>query len=105
VTCAERLGHDWRRRAAELERVAARGGTSAWLARIRLRILRFLLARYPTEIFRAPPPPAPGSSARIARTPGAGRPPMQPREMRRLLEHIHEAVRDGSDHSGDWGRQ
>ncbi len=104
MTCTERLGHDWRRRSAELERVAARGGTRAWLARIRLRILHFLLARYPTEIFRAPLPPAPGSSARIARTPGAGRPLMQASEMRRLLERIHNAVRGCGEHSDDWGR-
>ena len=96
VTSAERLGCEWRRRAEELGRLAARGGTRAWLARIRLRILRYLLARYG----RAPPPRPEGRgevrrSVFIARTPGSGRGLMPARDIRRLLERIHNAVAGG----------
>ncbi|MHC4248314.1 MAG: hypothetical protein ACYS9X_04225 [Planctomycetota bacterium] len=95
MTRVEGLRSEWRRRAGELERLAARGGMRAWLARIRLRILRYLLARYEGEA----PAPAPrkgrGRSAFIARKPGTGRPPRGASEMRRLLERIQDAVRGG----------
>ena len=93
VTCADGLRREWRRRVADLEVLAASDGMRAWLARIRLRILRYLLARYEGEAHAPPPREGSRRPAFIARKPCAGRPPRGASEMRRLLERIHRTVR------------
>ena len=97
-----RFSEDWRSRIQVLEQLLVSQPEYAWLWEIRLKIMRFLIARYGTRQFASgvfadaePESLVPlrfAVDARPILPPNPPQAPRKPEHLRELLEDIHEAV-------------
>lgn len=106
----ERLFHEWLARMAWCRRrLEEDGAFRAWVWRIRLKILAYLIARYRDGTLSlvedmpspsaAPPPQPPEARCEGFPSAGAGKPPRNPSSLRSLLEDIRRLNREEWPHN------